>query len=769
MPSRIKNNPLREASIGDLFSRITVSGPDFEEGEKKLVKEPLPPFVRLCKKLAAFYSGSGKNAKFTDENKKAIGFLNWKLTPAELASATTVFAVLALLGALIIGTIVIFSPIYEIIGTITGDSVMALIYAYFPFLLIAMAGIYYFQTYPTIPAKKEQTLALTYVPEIMGYMVMSIKLVPNLEKAVEFSASHGRGKIAREFKELIWNTQIGFYNSISEGLDALAYRWGRYSEEFKKALMRVRASVIENSEAKRHALLDQTMSELLETIRNKMEQYARNLSQPSTMLFYIGVLLPLLLIIILPVGSSFSGAPLANPMVLFLIYNILIPGITIAFAYNLIQTRPPTYTPPIIPDNYPGLPPKWSADIGGIKMDARFAGIAVLVLGLLISFFLSTQGFPPKFLYENETLDERNISQFISEDRSKEEILSAAGREATYFSVNPEDNGRRYTQVLEQEIRNATTEDERKEAVERAAAKIKSEEQLFFSESENDSTPNNLIFGALITISIVFYIVLYSANKFKRKVQLEVQEMESEFKDSLYIIASRLGENKPIEDALKHVQEFLPDFKISQTIFARTLDNIKLLGLPLEAAVFDKNMGSVAKIPSTIIQGSMRMLIDSVQLGVNVAARTMISLSIQLQNSEKVNQTLKILVSEITNTMKTMTIFIAPIVLGITTSLQRIVIITLASLAASGASQSSNVVEGSGAGGTFSGLSVSSFISPEAIAGIASPSQFIFIVALYILELVIIMTYFTTKIEEDNDLLVKINIGRYMPIEIGRA
>ena len=44
--------------------------------------------------------------------------------------------------------------------------------------------------------------------------------------------------------------------------------------------------------------------------------------------------------------------------------------------------------------------------------------------------------------------------------------------------------------------------------------------------------------------------------------------------------------------------------------------------------------------------------------------------------------------------------------------------------------------------------------------------RIILIVALYVIELVIIMTYFTTKIEEDNDLLVKLNIARYTPIAV---
>ena len=499
---------------------------------------------------------------------------------------------------------------------------------------------------------------------------------------------------------------------------------------------------------------------MLESIRNKMEKYARDLSQPSTMLFYIGVLLPLLLIIILPVGSSFSGAPLANPVVLFLIYNIVIPLVTVAFAYNLIQNRPPTYDPPVIPDNYEGIPRKWKAKIRGITIDIRFAAIFVLLFGLGASFFISTQGLPPKFMWGDFGIEDRS-EQIIQADLSKEEALLRAGRPATYFALD--ETGRRYVELFSQYSRNATTE-ERELVAEKARLQVLSEEQLFFSQGENDIAPYKLVFGVLITISLAAFIFFYYSNIYKRRVQVEVQEMESEFKDSLYVLASRMGENKPVEDAIRHVTEFLPDLKISKTVFAKTLDNINLAGMPLEQAVFDEYAGSVSKIPSTIIKGSMKLLVDSVQLGVNVAARTLISLSIQLQNAEKVANQLKILVSDVTGTMKTMTLFIAPIVLGITTSLQRVVIVTISSIASSDIV--SNADTGSSFGSGFTGLSASGFIKPESIANIASPTQFILIVALYIIELVVIMTYFTTKIEEDNDLLVKLNIATYLPIAV---
>ncbi|MCR4335761.1 MAG: hypothetical protein NUV57_04465, partial [archaeon] len=694
-------------------------------------------------------------------------YLGWKLEPEEFAAATTIVLLISFSLAFLAGLIFISTPLKELLVALTKDPVMAIAYAFFPFILGALGAVYYFQMYPSIAAKKEQTKALTYVPEIMGYMVMSIKLVPNLEKAIEFAAVHGKGKIANDFKNLIWETQIGIHNSLSEGLDALAYRWGKYSEEFKRALMRIRASVIENTEAKRYALLDQTMSEMLESIRIKMEQYARELSQPSTMLFYIGVLLPLLLIIILPVGSSFSGAPLANPLVLFLIYNIVIPLITVVFAYNLLESRPPTYNPPKIPDDYPGLLPKWKIKVSGANVDARFLAILVLIFGLITTSVLSTQGFPPKFLYGS---DDPNLKyQIISPDRTKEQVLTSAGFQANHYDTDyPANVGKVFNLILATKLPNVDPDNPESfdDAVEKAKKETISQEKLFFSKGENDIAPYKMVFGFLISFSLCLYILFYLSNKQKRKIQLDVQEMETEFKDSLYVIASRMAENKPIEDAMKHVQEFLPDLKISKLVFAKTLDNIKLLGMPLEQAVFDKKYGSIANIPSTIIFSSMRMLVDSVQLGVNVAARTMISLSIQLQNAEKVNNTLKILVSDITGTMKTMTLFIAPIVLGITTSLQRIVIVTISSLAASGTQNSLSNIDAGGAAGSFSSMSASGFISPEAIAGIATPTEFILIVAFYIIELVAIMVYFTTKIEEDNNLLVQMNIARYLPVAV---
>jgi hypothetical protein len=272
----------------------------------------------------------------------------------------------------------------------------------------------------------------------------------------------------------------------------------------------------------------------------------------------------------------------------------------------------------------------------------------------------------------------------------------------------------------------------------------------------------------LLTVSGAAAAFLYYSFLYKRQAQVDIMKMESEFKDSLYILASRLGENKPVEEALKHTKNFLPDFKISQRIFGKTIENIELLGLPLQAAIFDKNYGSLINIPSKTIQTGMKIMVDSVRLGVNVAARTLISLSLQLRNSEKVNETLKVLISDTTGMMNTMSVFIAPIVLGVTTALQKIVMLTLSTIYKSNMTKTLESLSETASSVPFAvpdmfgsfGFKAATFES------MVTPLQFLFIVGFYVIELVIIMTYFTTRIQEDSKELFYMNIAKNLPIAV---
>jgi len=748
-----------EVTPGQLYKKIVVERGLPQESEEKLLRKKAPRFVMFCKRIHSMMPALGGKAKYSEAHSAAIDFLNWDLNPEEFSAAVNFTGIVLLAVAFIAWFALASSPALEIFSAMPYASYVLLLVL----VLAVIAVTRFVYMYPLAAAQSEQKKALGYTPEIIGYMIMSMKLTPNLEKAVEFAAEHSRGKIAEEFKKLLWDIGIGVYTTIAEGLDALAYRWGTYAPEFKRALIRIRASILEDTEAKRDMVLNRTMEELLATIKEKMDAYARGLKQPAVVLFFVGVLLPLILMIILPIGSVFSGLPLANPFVIIAIYNIAIPLGMLYFARGIIKQRPPTQEAPDVPDNYPGLPPKNKIKLGNAYIDVTLAVMVVAILGLMASYYFHLEGLPPKSLLKSKYGEEP--VQIIRADRTESEVLKRSGYREDYFDIP---NGPLYKQYLASSLDKSS-----KVAQQNAKVRVLFEKKLFFMKSENDITPYNLWFGIIMTIALCIFIFLYYPCKYKRKAQLEIQTMEVEFKDALYIMASRLGENRPMEEALRQTCEFLPNALISKTVFAKTIDNITLLGMPLDSAVFDSRFGSISKVPSEIIRTGMQLVVDASKLGTNIAARTLASLSIQLDNTEKVAKSLRELIDEIAVTMRTMAVIIAPVVLGITTALFKIVVLTMANIASSAQELSMPSVSNVGNMGSlgalsesFAKVSVSSFIKPEALAYIADPLQFIMITGIYVFEVVAIILYFVTMLEERNRLLLRINIAKYLSLAL---
>lgn len=57
--------------------------------------------------------------------------------------------------------------------------------------------------------------------------------------------------------------------------------------------------------------------------------------------------------------------------------------------------------------------------------------------------------------------------------------------------------------------------------------------------------------------------------------------------------------------------------------------------------------------------------------------------------------------------------------------------------------------------------------SSEALEAIPSPEIFLIIIAIYVIQVTLILIFFTSKIEEgDNDLALKINIAKSLPIAL---
>ncbi|MFH1442919.1 MAG: type II secretion system F family protein [Candidatus Micrarchaeota archaeon] len=655
-----------------------------EELQEKKEEERYKFFRSTTKFFAKRFASYGVGRKFTPEEQEIFGFLDLEISPEEFYAAGRGMMLAGLAVGLVFASLFYlqFMRVLERNYLYLGAAVL---------VLIPIGVALYYRRYPKMVAEKEKLLALAYVPEIVNYLVMSMRLNPNLEKAVEFAANHGRGRISDELKKIVWLVQIGKYSSVEEAIDELAYRWGPYSEDFKQALMTVRASVLETDKAKREEYLEKAVEDVLEGSKEKMDIYARGLHQPTVFLYYFGIMLPLMLAIILPIGAAFiKNAAFAKAEVVFVIYCVLLPVGVFIYGNSILSGRPPTYVAPEIPENFPGIPKKGLIRIGGALVPYKM--LALLLLVLLISLGYALDLVSIASIKEYELADALPRIPHIT-------LIGGAAPDGTV--------------------------------------------------TEEITIYVFTIFGIIMGLASAISVYLYGKYGARKKAQDEIREMEIEFKDAMYVLASRLGENRPMEDALKQALDFLPRSKVAQRVFKTILDNVSMLGMTVEAAVFDGVYGAMKNLPSPTLKSGLRIMVDSVEIGVNVAAKSLISLSMQLRNSHKIDEMLKRLLSDITILLTTMAVFVAPIVLAVVSSLQTVIINSLSGLGSIGSATTASTDVSAFGNIQLSALSLSS----DVIKDSATPGQFLMIMGLYVIEIVFMLVYFNSQIEDSNNKL----------------
>ncbi len=231
---------------------------------------------------------------------------------------------------------------------------------YFTIFLMIIVTIFvpivimnYLVNYPRIYSKYVRIHSLGYIPEVVSYLVMYLKLVPNLENSVKFAASESCNSLARDFRKMLWDMQIRLYDGIDDAFTGFANGWGRWSEYFKRALYLIRSSVREKSETSRIITLNRALDIALEGTRESMNNFANTLHQPTMVIYSIGIMIPLALVAMLP-AAGLVGLKITIFQVFF-VYDVILPVIIFFYARNILLKRPATFNPPVIPSDHPGI------------------------------------------------------------------------------------------------------------------------------------------------------------------------------------------------------------------------------------------------------------------------------------------------------------------------------------------------------------------------------------------------------------------------------
>lgn len=258
-----------------------------------------------------------------------------------------------------------------------------------------------------------------------------------------------------------------------------------------------------------------------------------------------------------------------------------------------------------------------------------------------------------------------------------------------------------------------------------------------------DTTPYWLIFGIGLAMVAALGIYLYIVYKPRLELQRKFEEMEGEFKDVVYLLASRMGEGKPLEGALDSVMEFMPEAAIVENVFSKISYNVKVLGLSLRDAIFDPVFGALKDVPSKFLRKAMKILVKSVELGTELAAKALLSYSEQLRKEEEIIHSVKNKMSDIYTMMMSMAVLVGPIVLGITVALQQVIISSLSSFQAPGM----NMEEAQELFGTTLGINAMAIPSAQSVE-LPPVWQFLLIVMIYNLILTALLTYYAVSVYE---------------------
>ncbi len=240
--------------------------------------------------------------------------------------------------------------------------------------IVPLAGMLYLSEYPKIHAKFMKIHSLGDIPEIQSYIVMSMKLVSNMERAITFAAENSTRPLANDLKKLIWDIHIRTYSSIDDALIAFANQWGKNSEYFKRSLHLVKSSVNEPDEAQRIITLNKSLDIVLDGTKTMMDSFSARLRTPTYVLYSIFILIPLALVALIP-AVSIVGVRI-DTVTLVLIYDIVLPLATFFYSEYILLQRPATFAPPHISDMHP--------ELSGIRTVKKMTIFIALTVGAIV-------------------------------------------------------------------------------------------------------------------------------------------------------------------------------------------------------------------------------------------------------------------------------------------------------------------------------------------------------------------------------------------------
>ncbi len=560
------------------------------------------------------------------------------------------------------------------------------------FLILGATLVKVFAKVPEFLANNWRLSASNQMVLSIFYVVTYMRHTPNLENAIIFAADHLAPPLALDLKKVSWDVETEKYPSLKESLDAYLETWKKWNMEFIEAFHLIESSLYEGDDARRLNTLDKALDVILDETYEKMLHYAHNLQNPITMLHMLGVIMPILGLVILPLVVSFTQN--AKWYHIALLYNVVLPILVYYLGKNILSKRPTGYGDTDISEENPELK-KYKyivLNLGGVEV--QMSPLVVSSVVFMVCFFIGISPLLmhflgiPDFGFGGEDVHSQCGSSFCmleyKENVETGQIIGPFGLGAALIS-------------------------------------------LFVP----------LSFGLLIGI----YYRLRSKDVIK--IRNRAKQLEMEFAAALFQLGNRLGDNLPVEIAVEKVASGM-EGTISGNFFRLVSMNQRRMGMGIEDAIFDPKHGALVQFPSSMIESSMKVLTQSIKKGPRIAAQALTNVSRYIKEIHKVDERLKDIMADIISSMKSQISFLAPAIAGVVIGITSMVTTILSKLGQQLKEVTTSV-------GTDAAVAPTGLIN---IFGDGIPTfHFQIIVGIYVVQIVYILTIMANGIENGADKL----------------
>ncbi len=568
-------------------------------------------------------------------------------------------------------------------------------FAEFPFIffllstLLAMFLFWFFNSYPQRLANQWRLKASSQMVPAILYIVVYMRHTSNLEKAIAFASENLQYPLALDFKKVFYNLQIGKFSTIKESLDNYLETWRDYSSEFIESFHLIESSLFEPDNARRIQTLEKSLQVILDGVYDKMLKFTHGVTSPLSTIYMLAVVLPVLGIALLPLASAMLGGIITSTHV-FILYNLLIPFIAFFMLNKILLLRPGGYGETELLERNP-LYHKYKSKKPYFK--AFVICLPIILIGLMPLIFQYT---PIPGLLGLQT------------DYAFDKIGLGFFGDSMIFDFKPvPDNG-----------------------------------------FVGPFGMGALFCGLFFPLGIALFFVIAYKQKTKELIveREKTRELEKEFNNSLFQLGNRLGNGMPPELVFAKVAESSKGLR-TEDFFKRVNYNIQQMGMSVESAIFDPRRGVIAFYPSDLIATSMRILVESVKKGLNIAAISLMSISQYVKNIQKITDRLKDLLAEVVSEMKSNMTFLAPLLLGIVVGLSAMITSILSKL---------DILKLAGEGAASLG-GMADVLEIFNIMKMIPPYFLQIAVGIYLIEIIFILTGALVSIDSGEDKLEKMN------------